>query len=368
MIRFTFQILLFLTPLFALILGSSVVLPVDFFAFRVWEGAIVAYADKILPGPFYPGLHVQRVEYGDLGPHTPWAVEKHVEWRTDQWGYRKAPGGSDPWDIVLIGDSSVVGTGLTQGDILSEQLERRLDARVYPLAPAEVPHFARDARFGQKPPRVVIVSRIERRIPLLPSAEGLPLLREMSAPRFESAQYLYGPAVLLDRIAKRPLLQWLRAGLQRSIESPWFPKRAYETRDGKMLFMDALHANDPLDEASYQKALRVVEGYHAWFESQAIEFIFLPVPNKENLYHHDLGTGAPSLIPRLVADLKARGIHAIDTQSAFHRADTSGIGPLFHVDDTHWNAVGVGVATDLLVDELSRYFTPETAVISAMIE
>lgn len=112
------------------------VLPIDFFAFRVWEAALASPARY--PGPYYPNLHVlKEKEYGDyyrVGER----LKKHkpVEWYTDNFGWRNRPSveQSPQYDVVLLGDSNIVGSYLDQKDTLSEVLMRNAFGAAYSYA------------------------------------------------------------------------------------------------------------------------------------------------------------------------------------------------------------------------------------------
>ncbi|MFH0986194.1 MAG: hypothetical protein V1882_11810 [Candidatus Omnitrophota bacterium] len=124
-------------PFLALEILDIFVLPVDFFTFRVWEGASsMAYR---YPGGFYPNLHVKKAkEYADryrLG-NPEWVESKPVEWFTDSSGWRNRPEieKKKHYDFVVNGDSNIVGSYLDQKDTLSEVLSNRSEKVVYSYA------------------------------------------------------------------------------------------------------------------------------------------------------------------------------------------------------------------------------------------
>lgn len=140
-------------------------LPINFFTFRVWEALV---AQRFYSGHFYPNMKISMLEVGDLGHHTPFAVKKRVEWETDRYGFRKHDSGVNRYRVVIIGDSNIDGSGLTQDDTLFEVLGRRLKCGVYPFTNGNI--FTSE-RFRDNPPEVVILESIERSISALEGPE-----------------------------------------------------------------------------------------------------------------------------------------------------------------------------------------------------
>jgi lysophospholipase L1-like esterase len=80
-------------------------------------------------------VDVTLQERGDLGsmtgdPHL-WEP-RPVRFVTDQLGFRNAPMSPEPYDLLVVGDSFVVGIGTSQEDLFVEQLRR--SRRTYQLA------------------------------------------------------------------------------------------------------------------------------------------------------------------------------------------------------------------------------------------
>ncbi len=74
------------TTLLPLVVGKLLI-PLDWYTFRSWEVLVDRRPAPLAAGPFYPNQTLRRVEVGDLGARTPFAVEKHVEWYTDASGF-----------------------------------------------------------------------------------------------------------------------------------------------------------------------------------------------------------------------------------------------------------------------------------------
>jgi len=331
---------------FVLAVGAELFLfPIDFFTFRAWEALMVKRFKRILPGPFYPDMELTKIEEGDLAHHTKFSMKKRVTWNTDRYGYRSTPGAFAHSSVVIIGDSNVVGSGLTQKAILPEILADRLNVGVYPLAPGSVNSFFRETRFIEKPPGVVVLAEVERDLIGLPdlkeSGRRLSRFRE-SLGRNRIVQYF---AVLADRISKMDMLHFCRASIRRIGRTPPEPIRIHGDPN---FFLQGAIANEEVTKERRDRAVRRIKTYMETFNRKGVRFIFLPIPNKENIYHEYLpGARRPVFLEQLVSELNDHGVEVINTQKAFENAFRRGVG-LYLRDDTHWNAEAVRIAAELI--------------------
>lgn len=153
---------LLLLPFALLIALELFVLPLDTFTFRIWEAALAS--PYRYPGPFHPNLEVTKSsEFGDfyrLGDPTR-VGSKPVKWYTDNFGWRNRPEveSKAKYDIVVLGDSNVVGTFLDQRDTIAEALSRRgnLTAYSYSIAHDHISLFFSDPRMVGKSPELIVV-------------------------------------------------------------------------------------------------------------------------------------------------------------------------------------------------------------------
>src|SRR4030042_2635750 len=167
--RFIVKLILFLSPFFLVLLIELFVLPLDYFTFRVWEAVVVRKFKNILPGPFYPNREITKMEEGDLGHHFRFALRRRVKWGTDCYGFRKKNMDVRRHPVVIVGESNIAGSSLTQEEILSEVLEKRLNVSVYPYAPVGgINSFLKDKRFIENFPDILIFTRVERELLDLP--------------------------------------------------------------------------------------------------------------------------------------------------------------------------------------------------------
>ena len=354
------------------------ILPINFFTFRTWEALMVK---EFLPGSFYPNMKISMIEAGgDLGRHTKFAVKKKVRWEIDRYGYRKQDAGIDKYQIVILGDSAIAGTGLTQEDMLSEVLERRLKMNVYPFTPSRYPladSFLNAKRFSDNPPDIVIFETIEKKIPELPSLipdygnrKTCSWLEQRWKSFLEKHQDF---AILLDRTYKNNMGYYLKSRIEVAIQYPaqLFIKANKKecnppgvvqsiTNDG-MLFLketvDSMAANKEIPDEEIEKITEVIASYARVFKERGIRFIFLPIPNKENIYYEYLpikNKTKPKFLERLILKLQNKGIEVINTQKAFNEAFHRHNVLLYHKDDTHWNPNGVRITADLIEKLLHR--------------
>ena len=330
--------LLFLSPYLALT-TVSLCLPLNFFTFRCWEALNVFQQNSILSGPFYPYQKMAMLEEGDLGHGTPYAVKKSVFWETDRYGYRTAPSDSAP-DIVIVGDSFAVGSGLSQSEILSELVAKKTGRTVYPYAPRDLNGFLGEARFQAAPPTVVIFEQAERSIAAIPKlvpAKGPAPVGAKTRPVLRQA------AILMDATKRLTSIKWLCARIAN-------PTVGY--RYGGMFFLDKDSTDVDFNRPAVRRAVDSIIGYHEYFRNRGIKFLFLPVPNKETVYSDFLPSKRPStFLRRVEKELQDHGVAVLDLLGPYSKCKENGSLP-YHADDTHWNRIGVTIAADLIARSL----------------
>jgi hypothetical protein len=325
---------------------EAAVLPINFFTFRVWE-TLSVNTMRIMSGPFYPNMYMKMEEEGELAPRTAFAEKRVVEWYTDEYGYRNR---DSNYDVLLIGDSNITGAKLSQEETLAEVLERQLNKEVYSFAPATVNRFLGTRRFEENPPEVVIVSSIERRIPELPAvgANGMASkIRDITGTTIGSSPVLTWLAVTADRVSKLALYHRTLAQIERT-----FGKKEYIAYNNEF-FIEGDIANRDFSEKEITRIADVLEGYKHALEARGIRFVFMPIPNKENIYYQLLPSRKkPDFLPRLMAELRQREVDVIDTQSTFEHLYHKEKVLLYPVDDAHWNHTAVEAAASMLAQHL----------------
>ena len=347
MSRFLGRLLLVTLPLAALLVVEAL-LPIDAFTFRAWEAleirsrlvdtrAVRLFPYTTLPGPFLPDARLALIEEGDLGHHTPLAQHRSVSWVTDEWGYRVSPGGADP-ELVLVGDSEVVGTGLDQGETIAEVLRNRHDVGAYPYAPSDLAAFFADRRFSERPPRLLVVECVERQV--LEDYQVMPVVRPKPRPvRLIQSAPLRAFETAWNRLTRLAALGYLRARIN---------GRPTPLARGDLLFLRGLDEVAAPDPARLRAAAETLAQLAARARARGMRFAVLVVPDKETIYA-DLFDGAsrPPLLAALRRELQARGVEAIDLEEPFLAARARGEQPYLS-DDTHWSASGVRLAGALV--------------------
>lgn len=154
--RIVKNLALFAFPFLAWQAAEIFLLPLDAFTFRAWEA--LGVAELQLPGPFYPDQDLNKFSAGDQEGKTP---VKWVRFITDKYGFRNRTITPEPqrYDIVVIGDSNIVGSHIDQENIISEVLAKKCNCSVYNYAyglPRNILAFLNDPRFKERPPKYVV--------------------------------------------------------------------------------------------------------------------------------------------------------------------------------------------------------------------
>jgi hypothetical protein len=348
--KFLLKLGLIFSPFVILIVIELFVLPPDHFTFRFYETIRIGHFNSELYGPFYPNVNLDKIEQGDLAPYTPYAVKRRVILHTDRYGYRKV-NTQRRSEVVIIGDSYIWGSGLSQDEMLSEILEKKWNVGVYPYAPSEVNSFLRDGRFIKDPPKTVIVSSIERYLCDLPKIDEEILNGKRIAKEsfWYKSDLLQQTAVTIDRIWDSRMYNFYKKRVFSVFSSRLYVKRS------KMLFLQGESANKDGTKEEIDRYASVIEGYCNYFKGQNIEFLFLPIPNKENIYYEIFPSQEkPNLLSELIKELEKRNVPVINTQTAFDSAYKNEGKTLYQLDDSHWNIEGVEVAAHLIDSALVK--------------
>jgi len=338
------------------------VLPIDAFTFRCIEAVKAKNSFATFPGPFYPNKEIIKVVQGGLGHHTKYAVEKKVKWITDKYGYRKRNENVDRYEIVVIGDSNIAGSSLTQEEMYSEQLEKKLGLGVYPLAIANINTFLNSSRFNNNSPEIVILESIERNIPRLPEIRIKKNIAKRAGIKNATKAFLKKNqrlAVLCDRISKRCMYNYVTKTLSRTgqrlhvkIRSLFeqAPKKVEAQEQTKMLCLPEWHYSETrnISQETLDIIVQRIKTYKKVLNEKGIRFIFFPLPDKKTIYWKELSfEEKPIFLERLIPKLKAEEIEVLDVEGNFKKVSEENNILVYHTDDSHWNAEGVKVAVNL---------------------
>jgi hypothetical protein len=329
--KYLIKVLLFIMPLSLLLIEGF--LPDNEFTYRPWE-ALVYIKKEGAAFPFYPNRSVDMTSEGDLCHHTDRAIKKRENWITDKLGYRNNTFIEDP-DIVLIGDSFIAGSSLPQDSTLANLIKYKTNLKVYSIAPANINDFL--CLVSQKiirKPKTLIVSSVERAIP---PAIDLKNLKYNS--KNESAF-----SVFKDKVLRMYSIEYIKARLG---GSKYVGVNSID-KSG-MFFLGGKDQKYPYSEIN--NALKNIASYKKICDSLGVKFIYLPLPDKETVYFEKVPFDRqPDFINRLSELLTQNSINNINTLLVFNEYRTNSSNLTYHLDDTHWNAVGA----DLIAKEIIR--------------
>ncbi|MBD0256997.1 MAG: hypothetical protein ICV83_14860 [Cytophagales bacterium] len=354
-----FKVLAFVLPFALWLAVDAFVLPPHFFTFRAWEALKVKTFYPTLTGPFYPNQYLELTEQGELAPYTPYAVPKRNVWITDAYGYRNRPSAAKP-EVLLLGDSFTAGVKLSQEELLSEALRNRLGRPVYAVAPAPgnfalMNLFLATDRLHQTPPRVVVLERNEGYLSLMKPIDSAEIAyiksvyeRAAHLPKEKVAGQL---AIAADRFEKRNWYQWAASRLDRALAPP--QPNVY----GGEVFTFGPEALREMPGTELNRLTEIITSYRDTLADMGIGFVYVPVPNKETIYHRLLPSGRlPASLGRLISRLRADGVHVVDLQTPFDSAYAAGTA-LYPRDDGHWNGTAVQIAAGRISREVEVLLT-----------
>jgi hypothetical protein len=158
--------------------------------------------------------------------------------------------------------------------------------------------------------------------------------------------------VLLDRLFKMNMLNYARARIRNTAVMDF---HHFPSKFGPMFFVQGEAANKEVPNENFHKTVKTIEGYDYVLKKKGIRFIFLPIPNKENIYHEYLpNSRRPIFLEQLIQELKSRNIETVDTQRAFEDEYQNHSTLLYFLDDSHWNPKGVHLAADFTIKLIKR--------------
>ena len=325
---------LFLMPVLVICVYNAVVLSPIRFTHRVWDGLLITNNKYVA---FYPNYYVEMDEIGDLGFRTSKAIKKHVVWEIDGFGFRNDSVISNP-DILIIGDSFVAGGGLSQEHTITNVLSKLMPStKIYSMAPTTFSTFLIYNKTGRiKKPKLIILFCVERFLneknDTIADIENIKYLSDkLNFSKFDE---------ILDRMLK---------GTDRLAVSSFFHRRTGigipSVIDKKILFFEGkMSINNESEKLS--KSIENAKMINDKCKSMGIRFLFIPMPNKESLYWESVPfTKQPDLLYKVDSILNKNKILTINALDILTKAKSKHK-LLYHLDDTHWNNLGVQVVAD----------------------
>jgi hypothetical protein len=328
--------------------------------FRPWE--MVKQRNGYL---FRPDQRVEMEEIGDLG-YRSWvrAVQRrrHVVFTTDSHGFRNAREMPRP-PVVVLGDSYVVGVGLSDAETLSERLSARLGVDVYNygLGIGGTPQlFLADQRFVGSPPRLMVYAPVQRML------KPRPVL--LAAGRWPDGAGPVPPWKVVDESVLRFFTHLDRDnGLTVAARYGWNGLRyrlfglpdtiLVEGQRMLVLPIEEQYLEVPAAERDPAGVVRSLQALQAVLASRGIRLLFCPIFEAATIYP-DLYPAAarariqqPSMLDVVISGARRAGISTVDLRPTFRQ---NRFPYLYQPDDSHWNPRAVDLAAEAIVRGIRR--------------
>lgn len=345
----------------ALELGFRAV-PPGWIAFRDWE----AVKARSHPGsPFMPNQRFASSHtHGDLvnflrpeerpAPEPPRAET----FTTDRWGYRDPATIARPVSVILLGSSFTAGSGVDDRETLAAQLADLTGRGVYNAGAMDLSLPVVDSVRGRLHvgDGFVVAEVLEANTPVTgdyahepppPCAGSAGVRRQACLAREAWGDFSrYSPLRILLQRGERGL------GLERRAPGPAealaVPARLANGRT--VLLRPHWLARRTLP---VEPSVATLSGLARELERRRLHLVVLLVPNKETVYGPLLErpTATPAeadaYLYALAAALRAQGLTVVNAGPVYRR-DAARLllsdEYLYFPDDTHWNAVGIGLA------------------------
>lgn len=307
-------------------------LPPTFLAFRHYSAIKFSIYPK--GTPYYQNVKSQMMESGDLAPRTKYAIKKYVYWETDKFGFRNSNGEYDP-DVIILGDSFTQGSGLNQNETISSMLARmNPNLKIYNCAPYDMNSLLLLIRENKiKKPSLIVYENVERLEPRkIIHNEVQTLSYKMRIKSFIETNNL---DIQIDKFLRfqipRRVLKSLRAIIDdnpRGIQSPL---------NDTLFFLQGMDA--PSITPNIDTVFSRIIGYKEVLKNEAIDFLYVPQPNKESVYYKYVPLEVqPNFISDLTQRLNNSGVPSIDMLNVYKNNFQLN---LYQLDDTHWDSSAV---------------------------
>jgi len=331
--KFLINIIIFTLPLTIFLIEGF--LPINTFTYRPWE-AMLYTTSKDVAFPFYPNQDLKMLSMGDLLHHTENTILKKENWITDELGYRNDTFIKKP-KILLIGDSFIAGSSLPQDSTLTNLLNNKLDTEVYNLAPAIFNDFISllNNQIINKP-ELVVFSIVERNTPqpILKGSHGT------------INQNISNTSIFKDKLVRLYSLKYIEARIKKE------HGHGIPGKDSIMYFLNGENQENNFEKI--HEIARTIISYKNYCDSIGINFIFLPLPNKETVYFDRVPlSNQPAFIFKLDSILEINGVTTINTLALFNNEKENKY--TYHLDDTHWNSFGVNLVANELRNKIRTF-------------
>jgi alginate O-acetyltransferase complex protein AlgJ len=342
MTKFLPKILIFLVAPVIVLWVVEVLLPINFFTYRIWEA--ISYKTNISNySPFYSNTKIEMIGVGDLCHHTNKSILKNENWITDKYGFRNDKFVEAP-DILIIGDSFIAGTSLSQDNTLTNRLiSMGNQLGVYNMAPSSFSAFDYYLKTGKiKKPKLIIYSIVERNVPGRIRIDKKNLYKKVVGEIDEITHI----KEYYDRGSKFSSIKWLTA---RFHDSKGIGKPS--NVNSNMFFLEGSSQTHSAEDL--KTTVTNIVSYKKYCDSLGIGFVFVPMPDKETVYFELVPfKKQPTYLFQLDSLLISANVSTINTLKVYNEYRQTSDKLLYQLDDTHWNPTATEIISKVIIDEL----------------
>ena len=157
-----------------------------------------------------------------------------------------------------------------------------------------------------------------------------------------------------------------REGVQRHLKAMPKSAKAMAGKDGFLFYKNGLEyvaGGDLEAQRKGKNPLPIIVEFKKELDRQGVDFLFVPVPTKEEVYPEELGADFAAFEGQIVnpffrkflLSLTREGIEVVDLLPSFLAAKASAGEPLFQHQDTHWSDRGLRLAADQISARIKGY-------------
>lgn len=260
----------------------------------------------------------------------------------DQDGYRSQPQKNGEIEILVGGDSTIFGSGLSDQDTFPWLLSGLVNENVFNGGRSSLFNTLQKSELDSV--SIVIDGVVERVINdggvfvSYGYKEGdayQPLSRD-EVEQYDLYQVVPPARYLATSILLRKMSQ-LKEDVFTKIsggEKPW------------------LFTNHKMQPSDLDSAVRIIKQRHEKLANINIRYIFMAVPSKQTIYDDDIDMFTRDYIHLLSETLEKEGVEVINLLAAFDREKDST--QLYRNYDTHWNENGTRIAAEVVAEYLKN--------------
>ena len=347
--KFIKNIVLFLL-LIQLLCIAEVLLPDNFFTYKTGESIRAGYTT--IYGPHFANHQIKMPEYGGLAYGSKFSKSREITTKIDALGFRNDSVMKNP-DVVLIGDSQIVGVGSDQSEILSQRIMQKIpQLKVYNMAASDPKMFHQIINDGLvNKPKMVILESIEREIP------DHTFDVRLRSPKLASTLKTCAQSPKFLSFAKA-FAKYQRFYLPNYLRSNLFGRKAFpqSIKDENLFFYEGKEVEQNFSDQDIEKMAQEYKKISQFFEQQGIKFAFMAFPNKETLYwDHVPLDQQPNFLQKFNKALINKGVQVIDVLPSLQKFKNQNNKIYTYIeDDTHWNQNGMQLASEQMVLSITQ--------------